>query len=183
MHRFHGEAGRLIFVLDNSYSKTRRKRVMIKLVVETINPEADQAEEEAEQKAIKQLRAEVLAVMPDPAGYLESDMTVKRFLDARPTFEEAVAMLTNTLRWRNEGRFFRPGGCPTCAVLPGRHVWRQIGFDNERRPVVFFSLAQVVPKVRNSYKPFETVCHIIDLLENGHKVRTSQRPSFCFVSI
>ena len=167
--RFDGTGGRVVFILDNSYSKTRRKRVMIKLVVESINTEADAAQEQAEMAAICQLRAKTLLMVPDPSGYLETDMNVKRFLDARPTFDEALAMLTNTLRWRNEGRFFLPGGCPGCLALPGRHVWRQIGFDNERRPVVYFSLAQTLPKVRNSFKPFETVCHIIELLEQGHK--------------
>jgi hypothetical protein len=176
--KFEGQSGRLVFNLDNTYSKTRRKRVLIKLNVESINPEADQHELEAELKQIDQLRNAVLALQPDPSGYLESDMNVKRFLDARPTFDEAVKMLANTLRWRNEGRYFLPGGCPVCRTLPGSHVWRQIGFDKERRPVIFFSLAQVIPRIRLAYRPFDLLVHIIDLLDNGHKVCTSI--FFCF---
>ena len=34
---------------------------------------------------------------------------------------------------------------------------------------MYFSLSQVLPKVRATLKPYETVSHIIDLLENGHK--------------
>jgi hypothetical protein len=147
----------------------RRKRVLIKLVVESISVEALIQEEAAEKKILNKLREAVLKAVPDKTGYLESDMTVKRFLDARPEFDQSAAMLINHLRWRNEGRYLI--GCPHCLVLPGYHVWRQIGFDNEGRPAVFFSLAQVLPKIRMSYKPFKTLIHILDILENGHKVR------------
>jgi hypothetical protein len=98
-------------------------------VTESINPEAFEEEQRLELAEVDQLRKEVLKIVPDPSGYLSNDMTVKRFLDARPTFAEAHAMLTNTLRWRNEGNYFVPGGCPQCRSTPGTHVWRQIGFD------------------------------------------------------
>mmetsp|Transcript_62243 Transcript_62243/g.124763 ORF Transcript_62243/g.124763 Transcript_62243/m.124763 type:complete len:776 (+) Transcript_62243:333-2660(+) len=167
--RFHGQGGKVVFILDNSYSKTRRKRVFIKLVTESISPQAEEQEQQAELAEIDHLRAEVLKTVPDPSGYLANDMTVRRFLDARPTLQEAVAMLTNTLRWRNEGRYFMPEGCPQCRQTPGTHVWRQIGFDKERRPVIFLSLSQVLPLIRASYNPFQTLFHIVDVLENGHK--------------
>ena len=113
-------------------------------MIETIGHEAQIEEEAAEKKILQKLRDAVLAKVPDPSGYLDTDLTVKRFLDARPTFEAAAAMLANTLRWRNEGRYLT--GCSSCLATPGTHVWRQIGFDNERRPAIFFSLAQVLPQ-------------------------------------
>ena len=167
--RFHGQPGRVIFSLDNRYSKTRRKRVLVKLNVESVNAEAEAKQEEAEVALLHQLRDAVLKRQVDPEGYLDSDLNLKRFLDARPTFEAAVDMLANTVRWRTEGRYFVPGGCALCVAAPATHVWRQIGFDKERRPVIFFALSQVVPHIRNSYKPMETLIHIINLLENGHK--------------
>lgn len=144
-YRFNGAGGKILFILDNSYSSMRRKRVLIKLVVESIGAEAQTKEEQAEKKQLDRLRAEVLKAVPDNCGYLVNDLTVKRFLEARPTFDASAAMLINHIRWRNEGRFLR--GCQLCPTLPGTHVWRQIGFDNERRPAIFFSISQVLNKV------------------------------------
>jgi hypothetical protein len=170
VYRFDGKGGRLVFALDNSFAKARRKRVLLKLWVESVSQEAEEKEEAAEVQILQQLKEAVLKVVPDSTGYMASDMNLKRFLDARPTFELAVAMLANSIRWRNEGRYHSfAGGCKLCVANPGVHTWRQIGFDKERRPAIFFSLTQVLPRIRHSSKPFETLVHLINLLENGHK--------------
>jgi len=170
VYRFDGKGGRLVFVVDNSFAKARRKRVLLKLWVESISEEAEEKEEAAEAQILQQLKEAVLKIVPDPTGYLESDMNLKRFLDARPTFDLAVIMLANSIRWRNEGRYHSsPSGCQLCVVNPGLHTWRQIGFDKERRPAIFFSLTQVLPRLRHSTKPFDTLLHLINLLDNGHK--------------
>ena len=77
-------SGQLIFTLDNSFSKTRRKRVLIKLIVKTFSEEVAELEREKELRDIHILRESVLSQVPDPSGYLSSDLNVKRFLNARP---------------------------------------------------------------------------------------------------
>ena len=98
---------------------------------------------------LDKLREEVLKTVPDPTGYMESDLTVQRFLDARDgDITEAGKMLSNHLAFRARGQYFIPEGCSKCGSVPGRHSWRQIGWDKERRPVVFFSITQTLPKTR-----------------------------------
>jgi hypothetical protein len=82
--RLGNRAGRIVFSLDNSFSKARRKRVYVKLVVQTFSQEAVEKEKEVEMLNIQKLRRAVLSKVPDPSGYLNSDLTVKRFKDARP---------------------------------------------------------------------------------------------------
>ena len=119
---------------------------------------------------IAKLRTAVLRKVPDLTGYLDSDLTVKRFMDARPDMESSESMLVEHLKWRNEGRYIVPGGCATCPTMPGHHTWRQIGFDLERRPVIFYSVGHATSKSRALYKPYTTLTHIINLLDNGTRV-------------
>lgn len=72
----------------------------IKLVVKS---EAKLKEAEAETKLFIKLQRAVLAQLPDHSHFLENNLTLQRFLDARNTFEESVLMLVTTLNRRNEG--------------------------------------------------------------------------------
>ena len=67
------------------------------------------------------------------------------------------------MKWRNEGRYLMPGGCATCVTSPGHHTWRQIGFDRERRPVIFYSVGHATVRSRATYTPFTTLTHVIAL--------------------
>jgi len=172
--RFDREGGTVVFTLDNSAAevsrlsrkKGKKKRVKFRFVVETVSASRRLLEDDLEK-----LRSQVLLRLggegQDQEGYLLNELNLKRFLEARPTFEAAVEMLTNTMRWRQEGRYL--GGCVICPKVPGAHTFRQIGFDRERRPVIFFSATQVSPRVRGSYTPFEALLHLVHTLENGHK--------------
>lgn len=111
--------------------------------VESLGAAEKEEEVVAERKVLDELRDAVLKNVSDDSNYLANEMNLKRFLEARPSFDEAVEMLTNHLLWRNRGAYL--DGCRACREVPGTHIWRQVGFDRERRPVFFLNLSQAGP--------------------------------------
>ncbi|KAJ1486792.1 CRAL-TRIO domain-containing protein [Baffinella frigidus] len=122
--------------------------------------------------ALRALVGERTARDADAGNYCD-DAALQRVLRARDgRVREAHALLTNVLDWRAAHRPWE-ATCPLCASSGTAHSMRHVGWDAERRPVVYTSMAQCMDRHNST----ANMLHLQNIVEKWGRLERMGRGS------
>lgn len=130
-------------------------------------------------KLMAELRERISDVEPLPhEDFFTRTDTLLRFLKARQwSVDEAEKQLRATVEWRREIDPLNVD-CRWCHERPGYHCIRQVGFDKQRRPVIYACLAQASCSATTVA---DTVVHMTHLFENAKITMNGDVSQWVFV--